>query len=68
MKYKYEFEVVDGFEPGCCYDCPFSYIDWNNGCDPVCVLHCRYDECPLEKVNQSVDEENFKHSDSSKGI
>ena len=64
MKYKYEFEAVDGFEPGVCYDCPFSYIDWDNGCDPFCVLHCRYDECPL----QSVDEENLKHSDSGKGI
>ena len=42
MKYKYEFEAVDGFEPGCCHDCPFSYIDWGNGCDPICVLYCRY--------------------------
>ena len=56
MKYKYEFEAVDGFEPGCCHECPFSYIDWDNGCDPFCVLHHGYDECPLEKVNQSVDE------------
>lgn len=68
MKYKYEFEAVEGFEPGCCHDCPFSYIDCGNGCDPVCVLHCRYDECPLEKVDQGIDEENLKHSDSGKGI
>ena len=57
MKYKYEFEAPDGFEAGCCYNCPLSYIDWDNGCDPFCVLHCRYDECPLEKVDQSIDED-----------
>ena len=49
MKYKYEFEAVDGFESGCCDDCPLSYIDWDNDCDRFCVLNCRYDECPLEK-------------------
>lgn len=64
MKYKYEFEAVDGFEPGCCHDCPFSYIDWDNDCDPVCVLYCRHDECPLE----IIDEENLEHSDGGKGI
>lgn len=57
MRYKYEFEAVDGFEAGCCHDCPFSYIDWDNDCTPICVLHHRYDECPLEKVNKSIDEE-----------
>ena len=56
MKYKYEFEAVDGFEAGCCYNCPLSYIDMDNN-DIVCVLHCRYDECQLEKVDKSIDED-----------
>lgn len=58
MKYKYEFEAPDGFEPGCCYNCPLSYIDMDNDCDVICVLHCRYDECPLEKVDQRIDEDS----------
>lgn len=52
MKYKYEFEFKD-FEKGDCYECPLScqmyndqYEEWND----VCVLGCRYDECPLEEV------------------
>ena len=54
MRYKYEFESVDGFEAGNCYECPFSYIDCDNDCTPICVLHHRYDECPLEKVNKRL--------------
>ena len=66
MRYKYEFEIDDNyFEHGCCYECPLSYYDGN---DNFCVLNCRYDECPLEKVDQSVDEENLKCSDSGKVI
>ena len=57
MKYKYEFEAPDGFEAGCCYNCPLSYIDMDNDCDVSCVLHCRYYECPLEKVDQRIDED-----------
>lgn len=53
MKYKYEFEAPDGFEAGCCYNCPISYIDMDNDCDVICVLHCRYDECPLETEEQA---------------
>lgn len=69
MKYRYEFEVDDNyFEQGCCYECPLSYMDMDNGCDTFCVLHCRYDECPLEKVDQRIDEENLKHIDSGKVI
>ena len=52
MKYKYEFEAPDEFEAGCCYNCPLSYIDIDNDCDVSCVLHCRYDECTLEKEKQ----------------
>ena len=52
MKYKYEFEAPDGFEAGCCYNCPLSYIDIDNDYDVSCVLNCRYDECPLEKEEQ----------------
>ena len=52
MKYKYEFEEPDGFEAGCCYNCPLSYIDMDNDCDVSCVLHCIYDECPLEAEEQ----------------
>lgn len=54
MKYKYEFEAPDGFEAGCCYNCPLSYIDIDNDCDVSCVLHFRYDECPLEMVNEEL--------------
>ena len=53
MKYKYEFEVDEliGFQKGCCYECPLSYDYENNyGYDTCCVLHTRYDECPLEEV------------------
>lgn len=51
MKYKYEFEADDSFEKGCCDDCPFSYTDYgyeDYGCS--CVFFVRYDECPLEEV------------------
>ena len=58
MKYKYVFEVPDDFEPGCCANCPLSIIDWDNDQDLLCVLDCRYEECPLEKVNVSRKEEN----------
>ena len=51
MRYKYEFESDNDFEVGCCYDCPLGYIDWNDDYGDVhCVLHAKYDECPLEKV------------------
>ena len=50
MKYKYEFEVNEEFQKGCCYDCPLGYIDYDDDCDAHCSLHTRYDECPLEKV------------------
>jgi len=39
-------------EEGCCYNCPLSYIDIDNDCDVSCVLHCIYDECPLETEEQ----------------
>ena len=52
MKYKYEFEVDESFEKGCCYDCPFSYIDYNNDCAFCCALHAQYDKCPLEEVKE----------------
>ena len=51
MKYKYEFEAPDEFKAGCCYNCHLSYIA-EDDCDLVCVLNCRYDECPLEKEEQ----------------
>ena len=57
MKYKYVFEAPDDFEPGCCADCPLSIIDWDNDQDLFCTLHCGYEECPLEKVNESRKEE-----------
>lgn len=50
-KYKYEFEVNEDFEPGNCYECHLSYIDWDDPAgEPYCVLHAEYGECPLEKV------------------
>lgn len=54
MKYKYEFEAPDGFETGCCANCPLSIIDWGNDQDLLCALNCSYEECPLEKVNESI--------------
>lgn len=51
MKYKYEFEVNEDFEPGNCCECHLSYIDWDDPAgEPYCVLHAEYGECPLEKV------------------
>lgn len=68
MKYKLVFEGLDGFEPGYCNECPLGLTDLANDCELFCVLNCRSDECPLGKVDQSVDEGNLKHSDSGKGI
>ena len=59
MKYKYEFEMSEDFAKGDCYDCPFSYED-DFGCDgesdyaPRCVLYAKYDECPLEIVEEEA--------------
>jgi hypothetical protein len=59
MKYKYEFEVNnDDFEKGCCSDCPLSYVDYSDDFNICCVLHARWDECPLKKVEDN--EENLK--------
>lgn len=53
MKYKYEFEVDEDFEKGCCYDCPLSYTDFDDDdYNPRCVLWIGYYECPLEKVGE----------------
>lgn len=57
MKYKYVFEALDNFEPGCCTNCPLSIVDWANDQDLFCALNCNYEECPLEKVNESRKEE-----------
>lgn len=56
MKYKYEFYADDGFEAGCCYNCPLSYYT-EDDCDLICVLHFRYDECQLETIDQRIEEE-----------
>lgn len=53
IKYKYEFEVDDGFQPGCCDECPLSYdYEHDYGYDTCCVLLSRYDECPLKEVEE----------------
>lgn len=54
MKYRYEFEMDnDKFEKGCCYECPFSYIDYGDyDYDVHCVLYAEYYECPLEEVEE----------------
>lgn len=57
MKFKYVFEAPGDFEKGCCANCPLSIIDWDNDQDLSCALHCCYEECPLEKVNESRKEE-----------
>ena len=57
MKFKCVFEAPDDFEPGCCPNCPLSFIDWSSDQDISCPLNCGYEECPLEKVNSSRKEE-----------
>lgn len=57
MKYKYEFETSKDFVRGDCYVCPLSYIDdfgYDGESDyaPRCVLCAKYDECPLEIVEE----------------
>lgn len=58
MKLKYEFEAPDDFEKGCCTNCPLSFIYWGGDPNFCCALHCSYEECPLEKVNESRKEDN----------
>lgn len=47
MKYKYEF-FEENFERGCCDDCPLSYEDEEY--TVYCVLHKKFEECPLQEV------------------
>lgn len=47
-KLKYEFEVNDDFEAGCCYDCPL--YDFT---EEHCEIGYRYDKCPLEEVEEN---------------
>ena len=65
MKYKYVFEAPDDFEPGCCANCPLSIIDWGNDQDLCCTFNCSYEECPLEKVNESRKEVEKISSDKT---
>lgn len=65
MKYKYVFEAPDDFEKGCCANCPLSIIDWDNDQDVFCALHYNYEECPLEKVNDSIKEVEKTNSDKT---
>lgn len=42
-KFKYEFEVNDDFEVGCCMDCPFNHTEWYdndgwNDCYDYCII------------------------------
>ena len=79
MKFKCVFEAPDDFEPGCCPNCPLSFIDWSSDQDISCPLNCSYEECPLEKVNSDKTYElvnalrkyvteliKLKHKDSNK--
>jgi len=52
MKYRYEFEGDEYIVKGFCSDCPLSYVDYDGygGHEICCVLHARYDECPLVEV------------------
>lgn len=49
MKIRVDIDVNDNFEMGYCLDCPFHYEDstWELG-DFACILHCAYDECPIQ--------------------
>ena len=47
-KFKYEFEVDDDFEIGCCYDCPLY-----NFTEELCQIGYRYEECPLKEVEEN---------------
>lgn len=55
-KFKYEFEVDDDFEKGCCYDCPMQeWVDYDYGdgyidTDLRCVLSSSHNNCPLEEA------------------
>ncbi len=47
-KYKYEFEVDDDFEKGCCFDCPLQESEWYE-----CNISEASDDskkCPLVEV------------------
>ena len=47
-KFKYEFEVDDDFEVGCCYDCPmYDFIE------ELCKIGWEYKECPLEEAAEN---------------
>ena len=52
MKYKYEFEVDETFQKGCCFDCPLAYFDPEDDFDIRCPLNAKYNECPLEEVKE----------------
>ena len=54
-KFKYEFEVDDDFEIGCCYDCPLY-----NFTEELCQIGYRYEECPLKEVKEIVIRETQK--------
>ena len=51
VKYKLEFEMPDGFEKGCCYDCPLAECSEFTG-EYCCILNEDWYNCPLEKVNK----------------
>lgn len=52
MKYKYEFEVDETFQKGCCFDCPLAYFDTEDDFNIRCPLNAKYNECPLEEVKE----------------
>lgn len=54
-KFKYEFEVDDDFEVGCCMDCMLGeWVDYDDdGYSETylrCIIHGHIDGCPLVEV------------------
>ncbi len=55
-KFRYEFEVGDDFEAGCCFDCPLhEWVDYDDGdgyseTDLRCLIYNSFGNCPLKEV------------------
>lgn len=56
--FKYEFEVDNDFEVGCCFDCPLhEWVDYDDGdgyseTDLRCTIGSSFENCPLEEVKE----------------
>lgn len=59
-KFKYEFEIDDDFEVGCCFDCPLhEWVDYDDGDGYSetylrCVINSSFESCPLQEVESDM--------------